>query len=140
MKRVGAIVLLELCIAALILLLASVATMQMFVRADAMSRETAARTQAMLLAQSCAQRMTASDDMIQTLTQEGFSAAGDALEKQLDDEFTLRVRVVKAAMTAEDGKEACGEIEVACIEVIRAGETLFELPAARYVNKEVIHP
>ena len=134
MKKVGAIGLLELCIAALILMLAGATTVQLFVRADGISRETETRTQAMLVAQSCAQRLNASEDMMQTLLDEDFAKnTDDVLEKQLDNGLTLRVNVAQKEM-------AVGQVEEAWIEVIGSDETLCELPAVRYDNKEVIHP
>lgn len=134
MKRVGSVVLLELCIASLILLMTGTIAVQLFVRADAMSRETSARTQAMLMAQSCAQYLASQDDMADALTADGYEKTADgAFEKAMNDEMDMRVSVLGTPY-------AGGTLREARIEVTQAGKTLFELPAASYYNKEVIHP
>lgn len=134
MKKFTPIVLLELSMAAMVLLLTGALAVQLFVRAERTDRDTEARTGAMMLAQSCAQELMAGDGMARTLVQAGYTLAQDgAYEKLHNGGLTVRVSLGET-------HAASGAIERAYITVMQSGEVILEWPAARYYNKEVIHP
>lgn len=138
MKKAGSIVLMELCIAALILMLACASTVQLFVRANGMNADTAARTQAMLLAQSCAEMLASGGEAEETLLAAGFEKTQDGTYERTENpavqvEMTMRVCV-------EHKESEAGTLMRAEVSALQRGEVLAQLPAVCYYNKEVIHP
>ena len=103
MKRRSTLLLMELLLMVLVFAAASAILLQVFVRADHISRRSSGRSEAAILAQTAAERWK----------------AGEAVE-QNQGEYTLRVT-----------EEETEYLTRAHIQVSKEGETLFALTAAR---------
>lgn len=125
--------LIELAAALLCFLLASVIILGLFTKADAISRSSARLLEATTLAQDCAEWIAGSGDALEALAQAGYRAEDGAFTRKTDDGLTLKV-------TLEEEQTEVGTLLNGRICVLDGEEELFSIPAARYYNKEVMHP
>jgi hypothetical protein len=86
------------------------------------------QTDAMFIAQSWAERIAAADDPVEALRQAGGQAEGNY--RIQDGSYT-----VEASVNPED--TGAGTLYDIRLTVSRSGEALCELPASRYVPREV---
>lgn len=125
--------LIELAAALLCFLLASVIILGLFTKADAISRSSARLLEATTLAQDCAEWIAGSGDALEALAQAGYRSEDGAFTHKTDNGLTLKV-------TLEEEQTEVGTLLNGRICVLDGEEELFSLPAARYYNKEVMHP
>lgn len=112
MKNRASLVLMELLIMLLIFALAAALCLQIFVRADQISRETARRDQAVVMAQNAAETVKACGGDLQ-------KAAG--LLDPEEDGLTLEMEAVPTGISG---------LGRAVIRVTESGETVFSLTVA----------
>ena len=125
--------LIELTAALLCFLLASVIILGLFTKADAISRRSARLQEATTLAQDCAELIAGSGNVLEALTQAGYRAENGSFTLKTDDGLVIRTEL--GEKQTEVGTLLDGRI---C--VLDGEEEVFSVPAARYYNKEVIHP
>ena len=125
--------LIELAAALLCFLLASVIILGLFTKADAISRRSARLQEATTLAQDCAELIAGSGNVLEALTQAGYRAENGSFTLKTDDGLVIRTE--RGEKQTEVGTLLDGRI---C--VLDGEEEVFSVPAARYYNKEVIHP
>ena len=125
--------LIELAAALLCFLLASVIILGLFTKADAISRSSARLLEATTLAQDCAEWIAGSGDALEALAQAGYRAEDGAFTCKTDNGLTLKV-------TLDEEQTEVGTLLNGRICVLDGEEELFSIPAARYYNKEVMHP
>lgn len=125
--------LIELAAALLCFLLVSVIILGLFTKADAISRRSARLQEATTLAQDCAELIAGSGDALEALAQAGYQAENGGFTLKTDDGLAIRAELGEKQTevgTLLDGR----------IRVLDGEEEVFSIPAARYYNKEVIHP
>ena len=125
--------LIELAAALLCFLLASVIILGLFTKADAISRSSARLLEATTLAQDCAEWIAGNGDALEALAQAGYRAEDGAFTRKTDDGLTLMV-------TFEEEQTEVGTLLNGRICVLDGEKELFSIQAARYYNKEVMHP
>ena len=125
--------LIELAAALLCFLLASVIILGLFTKADAISRRSARLQEATTLAQDCAELIAGSGNVLEALTQAGYRAENGSFTLKTDDGLVIRTEL--GEKQTEVGTLLDGRI---C--VLDGEEEVFSVPAARYYNKEVMHP
>ena len=120
--------LVEILIAVLFFALAATVVLDAFVIARSQSREASVYNVALAQAQDVADVLYASADAGDVLAGAGFAQEGDAWAREGED-FTLTVTLAEEAMTA-------GRMRLFDVHAVRGGDTLFELPCARYLPEE----
>lgn len=125
--------LIELAAALLCFLLASVIILGLFTKADAISRRSARLQEAMTLAQECAELIAGSGDTLEALTQAGYRTENGSFTLKTDDGLVIRAEL-------DEKQTEVGILLDGRICVLDGEEEVFSIPAARYYNKEVIHP
>lgn len=125
--------LIELTAALLCFLLASVIILGLFTKADAISRCSARLQEATTLAQDCAELIAGSGDALEALAQAGYRAENGSFTLKTDDGLVIRAEL-------DEKQTEVGILLDGRIRVLDGEEEVFSIPAARYYNKEVIHP
>ena len=125
--------LIEMTVALLCFLLASVIILGLFTGADAVSRRSARLREATTWAQECVELIAGGEDALQTLIAAGYIAADGVY--MMETESGLMVLAELATEQTEVGALLNGRIRV-----LDGEDELLSIPAARYYNKEVIHP
>ena len=125
--------LIELTVALLCFLLASVIILGLFTGADAVSRRSARLREATTWAQECAEMTAGGEDALQTLIAAGYTAADGVY--MMETESGLIVHAELATEQTEVGFLLNGRIRV-----LDGEEELLSIPVARYYNKEVMRP
>ena len=126
--------LIELTLSLMFLMLTSVTILGLFMTAYEKSIEADRQTRAVQLAQNCAALIAASDDPERALAEQGFAAEENGDLSLITDDG-LRICIGFGEKQTEVGKLLDAEISVSCGDEVYA-----QWPAARYYNKEVIHP
>ena len=125
--------LIELTVALLCFLLASVIILGLFTGADTVSRRSARLREATTWAQECVELIAGGEDSLQTLIAAGYIAADGVY--MTETESGLMVLAELATEQTEVGALLNGRIRV-----LDGEDELLSIPAARYYNKEVMHP
>jgi len=125
----GNALLVELLIVVLFFMLASTTLMQIFGAAKENSNRAAACSAALLEGQNLAEQLYAAGDVDENLAALGFEAAEGTWRKHYGS-YDL---VVTCGETAQ----AAGILREAAVSAEYGGETLFTLPATRYISGEV---
>ena len=125
--------LIELAAALLCFLLASVIILGLFTKADGISRRSARLQEATTLAQDCAELIAGSGDALEALAQAGYRAENGSFILKTDDGLVMRAEL-------DEKQTEVGTLLDGRICVLDGEEEVFSIPAARYYNKEVIHP
>ena len=125
--------LIELAAALLCFLLASVIILGLFTKADAISRRSARLQEATTLAQDCAELIAGSVDALEALAQAGYQAEDGGFTLKTDDGLVIKTEL-------NEKRTEVGTLLDGRICVLDGEEEVFSIPAARYYNKEVIHP
>ena len=125
--------LIELAAALLCFLLASVIILGLFTKADAISRRSARLQEATTLAQDCAELIAGSVDALEALAQAGYQAEDGGFTLKTDDGLVIKTEL-------NEKQTEVGMLLDGRICVLDGEEEVFSIPAARYYNKEVIHP
>ena len=125
--------LIELAAALLCFLLASVIILGLFTKADAISRRSARLQEATTLAQDCAELIAGSVDALEALAQAGYQAEDGGFTLKTDDGLVIKTEL-------NEKQTEVGTVLDGRICVLDGEEEVFSIPAARYYNKEVIHP
>ena len=125
--------LIELTVALLCFLLASVIILGLFTGADAVSRRSVRLREATFWAQECADLTAGGEDALQTLIAAGYTAADGVY--MMETESGMMVHAELATEQTEVGFLLNG-----WVRVLDGEEELLSLPVARYYNKEVIRP
>ena len=125
--------LIELTAALLCFLLASVIILGLFTKADAISRRSARLQEATTLAQDCAELIAGSVDALEALAQAGYQAEDGGFTLKTDDGLVIKTEL-------NEKQTEVGTLLDGRICVLDGEEEVFSIPAARYYNKEVIHP
>ena len=125
--------LIELAAALLCFLLASVIILGLFTKADAISRRSARLQEATTLAQDCAELIAGSVDALEALAQAGYQAEDGGFTLKTDDGLVIKTEL-------NEKQTEVGTLLDGRICVLDGEEEVFSIPAARYYNKEVIHP
>ena len=125
--------LIELTVVLLCFLLASVIILGLFTGADAVSRHSAKLREATTWAQECAELIAGGEDALQTLIAAGYIAADGVYIKETESGLLVQAEL-------ETEQTEVGALLNGRIRVLDGEEELFSIPAARYYNKEVMHP
>lgn len=125
--------LIELTVALLCFLLASVIILGLFTGADAVSRRSARLREATTWAQECVELIAGGEDALQMLIAAGYIAADGVY--MTETESGMMVLAELATEQTEVGALLNGRIRV-----LDGEDELLSIPAARYYNKEVMHP
>lgn len=125
--------LIELTIALLCFLIASVTVLGLFTKAYRISQDGKQLRRAAVLAQDCAELIAGSQDAASALTDAGYGSGEDGQLCRNDGDLTVNVAI-------NEEQTEVGALLMAQIRVMRNDDVLIELPAAYYYNKEVIHP
>ena len=122
--------LMEILIVVLFFALCSTVILNVFVGAHNQSARAGAQADALIAAQSLADRLYAADERKDALRQSGFAEDEDGAWHLHCGAYDLLVTL---------GEEACpaGTMETAQVTALRQEKTLFSLPSARYVPEEV---
>lgn len=122
--------LMEILIVVLFFALCSTVILNVFVGAHNQSARAGAQADALIAAQSLADRLYAADERKDALRQSGFAEDEDGAWHLHCGAYDLLVTLGEAACPA-------GTIETAQVTALRQEKTLFSLPSARYVPEEV---
>ena len=125
--------LIELAASLLCFLLASTIILGLFTKADALSRRSARLQEATTLAQDCAELIAGSVDALEALAQAGYQAEDGGFTLKTDDGLVIKTEL-------NEKQTEVGTLLDGRICVLDGEEEVFSVPAARYYNKEVIHP
>ena len=121
--------LVEIVIAVLFFAMSATVILNVFATAYRQSSYAGALSASTQEAQNLAERLYLSDDPQAMLAGEGFVQEGD-MWRMTTDAYDVAVELVSEQSDA-------GELRTANITVLRAEETLIELPLARYIPREV---
>lgn len=119
----------EIIMAVLFFSLSATVILDVFATAYGKSVYAQACSSAIADAQNLAERIYASDDPTALLQSDGFVAQGDTWVLA-DEDYTLHVELASEASGA-------GELLTVKVCALREGETLVEIPSARYIPGEV---
>lgn len=120
--------LMEIMIAVLFFALCASVLLQTFVTARELSRRAGVQTDALLTAQSLANRLYAQQDMPAALKAMGFEA-DEAVWTRFGECFELTV-------VLGEESTAAGTLQTALVRLTEGGNDIIELPVARYVPGE----
>lgn len=122
--------LMEILIVVLFFALCSTVILNVFVGAHNQSERAGAQADALIAAQSLADRLYAADEREDALRQSGFAEDEDGAWHLHCGAYDLLVTLGETACPA-------GTMETAQVTALRQEKTLFSLPFARYVPEEV---
>lgn len=122
--------LMEILIVVLFFALCSTVILNVFVGAHNQSERAGAQADALIAAQSLADRLYAADERKDVLRQSGFAEDEDGAWHLHCGAYDLLVTLGETACPA-------GTMETAQVTALRQEKTLFFLPSARYVPEEV---
>lgn len=120
--------LMEIMIAVLFFALCASVLLRTFVTVRELSRRAGVRTDALLTAQSLANRLYAQEDMPAELEAMGFEAQ--------EGTWTRSGEGFELAVVLEDESTAAGTLQTALVRVTEGDSDIIELPVARYVPGE----
>ena len=126
--------LIELTLALLFLMLASMTILGLFMTAHEKSTDAGRLTRAVQAAQDSAALIKAGSDPQAELVAYGFQSMPDgSLRKHTEDGLEISLRM-------DEEQTSVGKMLRSEVEVLSGEESLLKWPVLRYYNKEVIHP